>query len=126
MKDEYLLELIDRINKLILQYEQVGINCGGCGMVAVSISHFLNKLCIPNRIKANYKNAGYKSFNQAEHYSVVINQELEINKPKFDPAWSKSRHVKDCEWSIFYLQNECNYDHRIDLHFIADLNNIRI
>lgn len=126
MKDEYLIALIDKINNLILQYEQVGINYGGCGMVAVSVSRFLNKLCIPNRIRANYKDADYKAFDQAEHYSVVINQELEINKPKFEPAWSKSRFVKDCEWSIFYLQNECDYDHRIDLYFMSDLEKIRV
>lgn len=126
MKSDYLMELVHKINELIAQYDQMNINYGGCGMVAVSVSRFLNRLCIPNRIRANYKNVGYKDFSKAEHYSVVITEELEINKPKFDPAWSMSRYVEDCEWSIFYLQNECNYDHRIDLHFIADLNNIRV
>ena len=126
MKESYLNELIEKINDLIYKYEQIGINYGGCGMVAVSVSRFLNKLCIPNRIRANYLNGGYKGFDKAEHYSVVISQDLEINKPKFNPVWSMSRSVEDCEWQIFYLENECDYDHRIDLYFMSDLESIRL
>lgn len=129
MKDS-LLHLISHIESVILSYDDVNINNGGCGMVAIQVARFLKNFGFYNiKIRANYVSDSHdKKFYEAEHYSVVVildNCEYEINPPRFKPYDSRCWELKYVENTIYHLKNNCNYNHINDISFYKDLWDIK-
>lgn len=103
-------------------HKQYHGNYGGCGMMAIHICEYLERLGVDCSViafkKVNDCVADF-DFSGAEHYGVVLYDKV-INPPVFDNYITKTKSAKDCR-GIIYLKNGGIYNHKYDTTFIKML-----
>lgn len=104
-------------------HKQYHGNYGGCGMMAIHICDYLERIgmdCSVIAFKKVHNNefVDFK-FAEAEHYGISFYDKI-INPPGFKNYITQIKSAKDCR-EIIYLKNGGMYNHKYDTTFIKML-----